>query len=393
MSILEALSSKENIIAAGLMSGTSVDGIDAALIKIKAEEEDFSIKLIDFLTYPYPPALKMQINLLIESRISELKNIAYLNFKVGEIFADALIELSKKADIPLKEIDFIGSHGQTIWHSPPEKGRHGSTLQIGDGDVIKEKTGIITVSDFRISDMAVGGEGAPFVPFVDFLLFKDLNESRGLLNIGGISNITALPKQAAIDDVIAFDCGPGNTLIDIATQLLFNKEYDENGLLASEGTVHETLLDEMMSHPFIRKEPPKSTGRETFDIDYCRKIIQKGKQLNLSGHDIIATISEFTVKSIYSNYINFISPRTTLDRIIISGGGVFNAFILNSLKNHFKDIVVESSEKYLIPPEAKEAVAFAVLAHQTLSGKPANLPSVTGAAKKVVCGKISIIET
>ena len=390
MRILENVTGKKETIAAGLMSGTSTDGVDAALIKIKVTDPDITIEIIDFLTHPYPFEIRMKLNSLIESKTTGLDDITFLNFRIGEIFADALINLSKKARIPLKDIDFIGSHGQTVWHSPPEDDKSGYTLQIGDGDVIKEKTGILTVSDFRISDMAAGGEGAPFVPFVDFLLFKDSHESRGLLNIGGISNITVIPAGLDVDSVFAFDCGPGNILIDAAAQILFNTEYDTDGRLAGEGTVSLKLLDEMLDHPFILKKPPKSTGRETFDSLYCREIITKGRSLKLSDHDIITTISEFTVHSIFYNYNQYIAPVTELKRIIVSGGGILNQYLMNSLTSVFNGVIIETSEKYGIPPDAKEAVVFALLAYRTLAGRTANLPKVTGAKKKVICGKISL---
>ncbi|RKY89330.1 anhydro-N-acetylmuramic acid kinase [candidate division KSB1 bacterium] len=387
---LERVMSKKEKIAAGLISGTSVDGVDSAIIRIKGKDLNLKIELIHFLTHPYPADIRLKIEQLIKNKSASLKDIAFLQFKVGEIFADALIQLCKKSKIPLKQIDFVGSHGQTVWHSPPEKDKKGSTLQIGDGDVIKERTGITTVSDFRVSDMAAGGEGAPLVPLVDYILFRNKIESRGLLNIGGISNITVIPEKATINDVFAFDCGPGNTLIDLSAQLLFNQKIDYDGKLALSGKVNQKLLNELMNHPFILKKPPKSTGRETFDLSYCKDIIKKGKKLNLSRNDIIATISEFTAKSIFYNYENFIAPVVNLKRIILSGGGAFNRYLYHSLKNYFKNIIIEKSDIYNIPAEAKEAVAFAVLAYQAVMGRTSNLPGVTGAKKRVVCGKISL---
>jgi len=392
MTTLLNMMDKKERIAAGLMSGTSMDGVDVALIRITGKDKDISVELIDHSTYSYPSEISVKLSMLVESKSAEIDNIAFLNFRTGEIFAEALIDLCKKTNMPLHNIDFIGSHGQTIWHSPPEKGKSGYTLQIADGDVIKEKTGIPTVSDFRISDMAAGGQGAPLVPLVDFLLFRDSNESRALLNIGGISNITVIPKEANAHkgNVFAFDCGPGNTLIDITSRILFNKDFDAEGKCAREGNVSLKLLDEMLDHPFIIKKPPKSTGRETFDVQYCRQIIERGRAFDLSDYDIIATVSEFTVHAIFYNYTHFIEPFSELDRIMVSGGGAFNKYLMDSLTSIFKDIIIETTDTFGIPPDAKEAIAFAVLADRTLTGKTANVPEVTGAKKRVICGKISL---
>jgi anhydro-N-acetylmuramic acid kinase len=265
-----------------------------------------------------------------------------------------------------------------------------STLQIGEPAIIAHKTGIPVIADFRVADVAVGGEGAPLVPYVDFLLYRDERKTRALHNLGGISNVTVIPANAQIEDVLAFDTGPGNMLIDEAVRLLKKGEYnyDPNGIIAAAGETEMMLLYELMEHPFISATPPKSTGRETFGTHYAFDIIQKAKSRNLADAEILATLTEFTAKSIYENYVQFIFPQYHLSEIILSGGGIHNRTLMKFLKRYFGHITLVKADDYGIPSDAKEAIAFAILANETLENRPGNIPRVTGARRPVILGKI-----
>jgi anhydro-N-acetylmuramic acid kinase len=392
MTHLSNLLNKKERSVVGLISGTSMDGVSAVLIKLKGAGEKTTFQLIKFITYPYPIGLKEKIISIISDKKVSLEEFSRLNLYIGKIFADAVLYLSKKTKIPLSRIDIIGSHGQTIWHSPRKKDifgyKTGSSIQLGDPTIISIITGIPTVGDFRTADILSGGEGAPLIPYFDYLMLKDKNETRIILNIGGISNITFLPKNCAKKEVIGFDCGPGNLLIDQLAKILFKTDFDKNGKLASKGKPSIELLNFLKKHPFINKKPPKSSGREDFGETYIKKILNISNKLKLKPEDIISTVTEFTPLAIYVNYRKFINKN--IDRIIISGGGAKNKHIITLLKKYFYYTPVEISDKFGIPSDAKEAIAFAVYANETISGNPINLPSVTGANKEHILGKICL---
>lgn len=388
------LSKKKSKLAIGLMSGTSLDGVDAVLCEIKGNSTLTKIKQIEFITYPFPAGLKK--TLLENSTLSKgnVTDITKLNFLLSLIYADAINKLIKKSKITKNKIDLIGSHGQTIQHLPQKEKyfgyKFGSTLQIGDPSVIAKLTGITTVGDFRTGDMALGGEGAPLIPYFDYIILSSKNKNRALLNIGGISNITILKKNGNPDDVLAFDTGPGNMLIDFLAKKFFNKNYDGNGELAKRGKVRGKFLEAMINKDkFISKRPPKSTGREYYGKEFIEPLIKKYREL--SKYDLIATATSFTAYAVFKNYELFIKNKIKIDELFVSGGGAKNKFLIEQLGSYFgKNVKISSVEKLGISADAKEAICFAVLANETISGNPSNLPKVTGAKKKTILGKICL---
>jgi len=343
---------------AGLISGTSVDGIDVAVVDI-----DEGLKVVATKTVPYPAEVRAAI-----LSVSSAANIARLNFLLGELFAEAL----KQADVPLDTIELIGSHGQTIFHEgqPVEfLGRKiASTLQIGEAAVIAARTGIETIADFRPSDMAAGGNGAPLVPFLDYQLFKHPERWRVALNIGGIANITVIPANASAADVIAFDTGPGNMLMDA-----LSPPFDRNGEGARAGRVDEALLTKLLEDPYYHQPPPKSCGREQYGAEFVER----------TGIDL-ATATELTVRSIASSIARY--PQAS--EVIVSGGGAHNLYMMERLRASIQPKLTTSAE-FGIDVDAKEAILFAVLAYQTYYRRPGNIPSATGARKPAILGKVS----
>ena len=388
------LSKRNKKLAAGLMSGTSLDGVDAVLIEIKNHGVKTRINQLHFLTYPFPAGLKKKLLENSSIKRGNVTDICRLNFLIALIYADAIKLLCKKSGLPLSKVDLIGSHGQTIHHLPVKEKFYGynfgSTLQIGDPAVIAKQTGILTIGDFRTGDVALGGEGAPLVPYFDFILFHSEKINRALLNIGGISNITVLNKKANASDVIAFDTGPGNMMIDICAKKFFNVDYDEGGRIAFSGKIHEEFLYALKQKDnFIEKVVPKSTGREYYGKEFLTPLLRKYKKI--PEENIIATITDFTAYTVFRNYEKFIKQETEIDELFVSGGGSKNKFLIKSLIKYFgKTVNISNVKKLGISPDAKEAICFAVLANETLCGNPANIPSVTGASKQTILGKICL---
>ncbi len=378
----------KTIKAIGLMSGTSADGVDAALIEIKGKGLDCKVDLIAFKKFPFQKRLRELIHKVSTPEYGRVDLICRLNFLLGELFARAAIGVVKKSGYKMKDIDLIGSHGQTIYHEP--EGKIPSTLQVGEPSVIAERTGVTTIADFRTMDMAAGGIGAPLTPFTHYILFKRKDKGIAINNIGGISNVTFIPEKGDINDVIAFDTGPGNMLIDSIVYIITKGRmvYDKGGRLASRGRICEKLFDELMEHPFIKKRPPKSTGREEFGYNEALKTYRLAKRFRLSDEDIIATVTKFTAKTIAENYRRFIMCRNDISEIILCGGGAKNPVLVDMIVNEIKPVKVVTSDKYGFPPEAIESIAFALLGYAALKGIPANLPQVTGAKKRVILGKI-----
>ncbi len=394
MNRLTKLQNKKKKLVIGLMSGTSVDGIDAALVEIEGNGINTKFQQLFFKTYPYPKGLKELIlkNSLRET--SKVEEICRLNFLIGKLFAKAAIKLCKDYGISIEKIDLIGSHGQTIHHLPEAKKIFGekikSTLQIGDPSVIAKLTGVVTVGDFRVGDMALGGEGAPLVPYFDFLVFRSDKVHRALLNIGGISNITLLKKNSTIDDVIAFDTGPGNILIDLLMKKFFSKKYDKDGKIASIGKLNKNLFQKIIEmDDFINRKPPKSTGREKYNEKFINQILDGFE--DLLPEDIITTFSEYTAYSTFYNYQKFLIKNCEISELLVSGGGSNNTFIMKSLQKYFGDKVkVKKVETENFSVDSKEAVCFAIFANETISENPINIPSVTGATRKTILGKICL---
>ena len=390
---LERLLRSNPRFAVGLMSGTSLDGVDAALVEIHNSGVDTRVELLHFVTHPYPAGLKETLLQISASDGGSTGELCRLNFLLGHLFADAVQALLQAAHFDPARLHFIASHGQTVQHLPQPETRFGyevtGTLQIAEPSVIAKRTGVPTVADFRPADMAEGGQGAPLVPYFDYLLFHSADTNRGLLNLGGIANLTVLPKEAGLDQNTAFDTGPGNMVIDTVTAELFGQPYDRDGALAATGTVSEKLLRFGLKHPYFERRPPKSTGREEFGAEFSRRFVRQGRRLGLRPEDVVATATELTAATVHQAYADFVEKETPLDELIVSGGGARNGVLMQSLQEKFS-LPVRPIDEFGIPAEAKEAVCFAVLGNETLAGHPNNVPAATGARRATVLGKICL---
>lgn len=378
------------IYSIGIMSGTSLDGVDVALVEINGSGVKTQLKLLDFLTVPYSEVQRREIMESLSVETSNVRQICSLNFTLGYKFAEAVKEICQKNELPLSRLDVIGSHGQTIYHQPKMEGRIvSSTLQIGEPAVIAYETRTKVVSNFRTMDMAAGGQGAPLVPYTEWILYGSEKVSRLLQNVGGIGNVTLLPKRSTLNDIVAFDTGPGNMIIDEICQRLFNVSYDAGGNLAAQGKVNNELLEKCMNLPYIHESPPKSTGRELFGKEFVTVLIEDNP--HLSNHDLLATMTMFTAKSIAVNYQKFIFPHHAIDEVIIGGGGSYNQTLMNMLKKLLKDDChIMSQEMLGYSSAAKEAIAFALLANETINGNGSNVPNATGAQENVILGNITL---
>ncbi len=385
---IEQLAKKKTLRVCGLMSGTSVDGVDVAIVDIS----DASAKVVAFDTYPYPVKVREAIFNIFQKQSVRVEDICHLNFVIGEIFADSVLKLCKNKNISVESIHLIGSHGQTIFHNPKgtKFGRKlvRSTLQIGEPSVIAYRTGITTIADFRPKDMAANGQGAPLVPFADYFLFHDNKLCRAIQNIGGIANVTYLPADSALEKMIAFDTGPGNMVMDFLISQIKNgkKTYDKNGRLASQGNVNKMLLDELLKNSFFQLKPPKTTGREEFGNRYSVKLLEKALKNKMTDEDILATAAALTAESIALAYRRFLP--TLPDEIILCGGGCRNKTLVNMLQEKLPEVRILTTDDYGINPDAKEALSFAILAYATIKGRPNNVPGATGAEKGLILGKI-----
>lgn len=373
---------------AGLMSGTSADGVDVAIADIGPR----GVEVVAFGTVAYPAALRRQIFRLFRPETARIDDLCHLNVVLGEVFAGALLRVCRTSGVRLDSIDLIGSHGQTVYHIPEGRrwGRRRvrSTLQIGEPCVIAERTGIATVADFRPRDVAAGGEGAPLVPYVDYLLFADTRRSRAVQNIGGIANVTHLPAGGGIADVVAFDTGPGNMVIDRVAHRVTRgrRAYDAGGRLAARGRVSETLLAELMRHPYLARRPPKSTGRETFGTPWADAVYDRARRGRIAPRDILATVTALTAESIAEAYRRHLGGG--IDEVILCGGGARNRTLVNRLQARVAPAKVLRTDDFGLDADAKEAVSFAVLAYETMRGRPGNVPAATGARRPVILGKI-----
>ncbi|MDD2575153.1 MAG: anhydro-N-acetylmuramic acid kinase AnmK [Acholeplasmataceae bacterium] len=375
-------------IAIGLMSGTSLDGIDVLLASIEGSFKETKTEILAFETIEYSTDIKEKLNNSMDLSLSNVSVLTSLNFELGYLFSEAVNQLLKKYNIPSEKVDFIASHGQTIYHIPFNSDElKASTLQLGDGSVIANLTGIKTVYNFRTADMAAGGQGAPLVPYADYCLFNSSKKHRILLNIGGIANITYLMKNGSLDEVIAFDTGPGNMIIDAFMNLLFNQSFDKDGLVARSGQVIDELIDQLKKIDFIYQQPPKSTGRELFGLTFSKQLLQTF--YNHRKEDLIRTVTEFSAWSIGEG-CKLLNIDFKEVELIVSGGGARNKFLLELVKKYIRGIELTISNDYGIEVDQKEALAFIVLANETLQNKPSNVPSATGATKPVILGQICI---
>jgi anhydro-N-acetylmuramic acid kinase len=372
------------VYAVGLMSGTSLDGIDAALVDITGENEQTTVHLIEFLTLPFHDQTVQRIREALSLSESNVAKICSLNVELAEAFATAAMAVCQKAQIERSQLAFIGSHGQTLYHLPnAQPPFFASTLQIGDPAIICERMETTVVSHFRERDMAVGGQGAPIVPYSEYILYRSDKVTRLLQNIGGIGNLTVLPKNGTLKDVVAFDTGPGNLMMNELCLHFFDIEYDKNGDYAKKGTVNQALLAELLAHPYLQKPFPKTTGREEFGKPFTQALIEKW---SLAPLDFIATATMFTAKSIALAVQPFINGATEL---IIGGGGSYNHTLINMLQAELPEVKVMIQEELGYSSEAKEAIAMAVLANQTLHYQIGNVPSATGATRAVPLGSIT----
>ncbi|HEY3269238.1 MAG TPA: anhydro-N-acetylmuramic acid kinase [Armatimonadota bacterium] len=377
----------------GLMSGTSVDGIDAAAVVIHGAGDAIRTELAGFVTIPMDPALTGAVHDAFNPRRSGADALTLLHAALGLAFAEAAVEARAAAGWKRTEVDAIGSHGQTIWHQPGPVELAGAfvtgTLQLGDPATIAERLGAPVVSDFRARDMAAGGQGAPLVPMVDWLLYRDASTSRALQNIGGVGNVTWLPAGGGIDDVIAFDTGPGNMVLDAAARLLTSGalKYDEDGRMAARGTVHEDRLQFLLQHKYFACAPPKSTGRELFGADYSGDLVRNFRALGMSEEDVMATFTALTAESIARSYREFLPAMP--DEVIVGGGGARNPALMAMLRDRLPGVRLRTHEEIGSNGDAKEAVAFAVLADRTLQGLPGNVPHATGASRSVPLGSVT----
>lgn len=387
MDRLQTLKAKKQRRIVGLMSGTSADGIDAALVEVEGAGPGTRVRVLAFETLALDEGLRQGVFALFGEGTS-LDELCQLNVALGEAFARAALGVIRVAGLEAAAVDLIGSHGQTVRHLP--SGRPPSTLQIGEPAVIAQHTGIVTIADFRPADMALGGQGAPLVPLVDALLFGHGLRGRAMLNIGGIANATILPAGGEAAQAWAFDLGPGNALIDgAAARFSGGREAcDRDGRGAAAGKVNEQVLAGLLAHPFLHLSPPKSTGREQFGAAYLEELFGRHA---LEPADWLATLTAFTARSIAQGLGRFALTRTAVDEVWVSGGGAHNPVLMAQLRADLPGMKVGALDELGISVDAKEAVAFAVLANETLMERPGNLPAATGARRPAVLGKICLV--
>jgi len=389
---------KESRLVVGLMSGTSVDGIDAALVEIAGHGDAAQVRLIAFDSYPFPPELRARVFRLFNPREARVDAICQLDFLLGEVFAAAVDRLLQDAKIAHDDVDLVASAGQTIWHDPEPVVEDAhvdwidhpivtrSTFAIGQSAVIAERTGITTVGDLRVRDVAAGGQGAPLIAYADWVLLRDAARGRAVQNIGGIGNVTYLPPGARPDGVVAFDTGPGNMVIDALTEVATEGKlkFDRGGELAASGRVDDALLAAWMDDPYFARKPPKTTGREHFGVQFARRILKESQGVPIE--DLIATATALTAESIARAYRDFLGP---IDDVIVGGGGAMNATLMAMLAARLPEHRLMSHEDLGIDSKAKEAIALAIIANDAVAGLNTNIPGATG-GRPTVLGKISV---
>jgi anhydro-N-acetylmuramic acid kinase len=383
---LVTIAQKPARIGIGLMSGTSLDGLDIALCKFTGSGLQTEFELLQFVTIPYQDFFKSEVRSIFSRRQVDLEKVCLLNDYIGTYHADLISEALQNWNIKPADVDFIASHGQTIYHAPKrlhrQEGYPNASLQIGDGDHIAVKTGILTISDFRQKQLAAGGEGAPLALYGDVLLGSKAGEDRILVNMGGISNLTFLPADGDRSKVLCSDIGPGNTLIDMFCRNYFNKAFDEDSAIAFSGTVNEALLNSLLKHPFFGETPPKTTGPELFNEEYVRKAQERSDTSHIDPKDIITTLSAFTAKAI-ADFTRAYLPKGA--KMFVSGGGAKNPFVMKYLEERLYRTTIADTAALGINPDAKEAILFALLGNEALAGEPL----VIGSNPSVLMGKFS----
>lgn len=391
---ITALTEKTSRLVMGFMSGTSVDGIDAVLTEISGFGIRTRVRQIGFVSVPFPPDVRTEILRLAGGGSATAADFCRMSVLLGTLYANAGEQLCRNAGISPDEVDLIGNHGQTFWHIPDPQEYCGytfrSTFQLGGDQILAERFGCPVVGDFRVRDVAAGGLGAPLVPYTEFLLYRSDTECTGLQNLGGIGNLTILPPGAALSDVSAFDTGPGNMVIDAVVSRITNgcQTYDENGRMASRGRCRPELLRYLMADPFLQRQPPKTTGREYYGPEYMNRLYAKAGELSVSETDLLATVTCFTAETV-ADAIHRFAPIAP-DRLIVGGGGALNRTLMAHLRKLLPGCRVMTNEDLGLDGNAKEAVAFAILANEAIFASPGNVPSVTGALHPAVLGRITL---
>jgi anhydro-N-acetylmuramic acid kinase len=387
--------SEKPMLVLGMMSGTSADGIDVALARISGAPPRLRVKLLGHTSVKFPVALRKEILHVAEGHLITANELSQLNFRLGEVFAGAVLSACTRFHVSPSRVGLVGTHGQTIFHQGVPAYFFGrkvaSTLQVGEPSIIAARTGITSIGDFRPADIALGGQGAPLVPYADYLLYRHAKLGRVSLNLGGIANVTVLPRAAKPNQVLAFDTGPANMLIDALVSHFTHgrQRFDANAQLASQGRSLPSLLNELLLDPYLKLAPPKSTGREYYGQAYLKKLFALGRRHRAKPSDLIRAATIFTALSVVDALNRFVLPKTKIHQLIVSGGGARNPLILAQLAAALPNIEVLPSSRLGVPEDAKEAFAFALLAYESFHQRPANLPSATGARGPAILGKIS----
>ncbi len=374
----------------GLISGTSGDGVDAALCEITGQPPQLTARIIAGKTEPYDGEFRGKILSACEPDTSSVDKLCLLNVAIARRFADAALDIIQQAGVAPSDVDLIGSHGQTVWHQVEKNGQVSATLQLGEAAQIAEQTGITTINNFRPRDVAVKGQGAPLTAFADWVLLRHPENWRAVQNIGGIGNVTFLPPLSdSTSQPLAFDTGPGNALIDAAVYILTEgaASYDEDGLIAAQGKIDSEWLKNLLAHPYYRHNPPKTTGRELFGSAMARTLVKEGQNRNLRNEDIIVTLTALTAHSIADSYRQF-APHSVVE-VILGGGGWHNPVLVAMLRELLADSRVVTHEDIGLNSDYKEALVFALLAYESWHNRPGNHPALTGAQNPVVLGQIT----
>ncbi len=381
------------MIVAGVMSGTSCDGINVALVDVTAAKRSQpKLKLFGHAEFPYRKPVRNALLAAMNANDVKVADLARLNFLLAELYSDALLAAQSRFRV---KIQLVGCHGQTLYHQGEAANFLGrqiaTTWQVGDGSVIAARTSVPVISDFRPADMAAGGKGAPLVPFLDYCLFRDRRVGRIVQNIGGIANLTAIPAGASPKDVIAFDTGPGNMVMDALTERLFGKPFDRDGVIAASGTILDRAVFDLLRSSYFRRQPPKTAGREEFGREFVQLFLRQCGRAD--KRDVIATATALTAYSIADAVQRFVLSGGAYKEFIVSGGGTNNPTLLAMLANLLTPLGLQMrlSDEFGIPSAAKEAVAFALLAYQTWNRKPSNIPAATGAKRLAILGKVSYV--
>lgn len=383
-----------------LHSGTSANGVDAAIIDISGSGESAKAKLIHHITWDYPEEVREKLFEVFNPKTAQIGKVCQANFLLGQLLGEAAHSVVKASGLKMEQIDAVASSGQIVYHVRNKQDERDvwigekvipSALDLGEGTMLAEVTGRTCVTNMRSRDMVVGGEGNPLVTYGDWVLFRHPQKTRAIQNIGGIANPTVLPAGKGLEMVQAFDTGPGNMVIDgILTRLTKGeKKYDKDGTIAATGNVNQQFLNELMQHPYIRRCPPKTTGREVFGAEFIEKVIRRGAELKLSLADLIATVTAFSAESIAYNYKNFVLRKCQVDEVLLCGGGAYNRTLVKFLADRLAPIPIKTVEICDIPVDAREVTCVGIIANETLLGQPGNVPSSTGGSRNVIMGQIT----